>query len=149
MNVRKGRDWTWHLQITGLLYLLGHSCFWCQPTVCVCWPTGRLWRPPELPEPWWLLGRPRRGELRIWSRLQRPPEADRLYTSQLLHRLDQQRERPNHLRGFLTSINNVCVITELSVVPCRWWPSTEESAINNNNCDLECVASFSYCQVEE
>lgn len=70
----------------------------CSLCLCVLPHAGRLWRPPELPECRRLLGRPRRGELRFRSGLQRPPEAHSLHTSQLLHQLDEHRELqlPSH-----------------------------------------------------
>ena len=53
---------------------------------------GRLWWTPELPEPRWVLGRPRGGELRLQHGLQLPQEAVCLHPCERLHPLDQQRE---------------------------------------------------------
>lgn len=60
--------------------------------VALCSSAGRLRRSPELSEPWWVLGRARRGELRLQLGLQLPQEALGLHSGQRLHPLDQQRE---------------------------------------------------------
>merc|ERR1712212_1029507 len=60
------------------------------------WSAGqlqrRLWWPSELPEPRWLLGRPRCGQLRLQHGLQLPQETLCVHPRQRLHVLDEQRD---------------------------------------------------------
>lgn len=108
----------------------------CKPIsvfVCVLTHSGRLRWTPELPECWWLLGRPWRGELWFWPGLQHPPEAHCLHTSQLLHQLDEQCEKhfPFFIMLYIKGLNLkrgwLLIFFCPRALPCRLWPTTDEA----------------------